>query len=139
MKYLLDTCVISEFVVKLPSKSVLEWLENCSEDNLFLSVLSIGEIQKGISKLPESNKKLALQHWLTNDLSKRFDNRILPITIEIADTWGIIQGIAESKGTKLPVIDSLLAATVMVHNLTLVTRNTKDVAHIEVSIINPWL
>lgn len=138
MKYLLDTCVISEFVRKKPSKKVVEWLNSKSEDVLYVSVLTIGEIQKGISKLPSSKKKLLLQKWLDNDLLNRFENKILDITTDVVDRWGRIQGEAEQNGKKLPVIDSLIAATAFTRGLTVVTRNVEDIARTGIAIRNPW-
>ena len=138
MNYILDTCVISELVKPLPNENVLEWIEKQSEDNLYLSVITIGEIQKGISKLPESNKKTSLQTWLDNDLKIRFESRILPIDEKIAKEWGKIQGISEKAGNKLPVIDSMIAATGLFHKMTIVTRNIDDMQISGLEIFNPW-
>ena len=138
MNYILDTCVISELVKPLPNENVLEWIEKQSEDNLYLSVITIGEIQKGISKLPESNKKTNLQTWLDNDLKIRFESRILPIDEKIAKEWGKIQGISEKTGNKIPVIDSMIAATGLFHKMTIVTRNIDDMQISGLEIFNPW-
>ena len=107
MKFLLDTCVISEFVSKKPSKTVFEWLNSKSENTLYISVLTIGELQKGISKLPKSKRKLNLQSWLDNELSLRFEGRMLDLTKDVMDKWGRLQGQSESNGKSLPIIDSL--------------------------------
>ncbi len=138
MKYLLDTCLISELVRPKPDKLVIKWLKNCDEENLFLSVITIGEIKKGITKLSDNDKKLNLESWLNNDLRERFKNRILNIDDRVAVDWGNIQGEAEKKGNKLPAIDSLIAATARVNKLTLVTRNINDFKYIMISIFNPW-
>ena len=138
MNYILDTCVISELVKPLPNENVLEWIEKQSEDNLYLSVITIGEIQKGISKLPESNKKTNLQTWLDNDLKFRFESRILPIDEKIAKEWGKIQGISEKAGNKIPVIDSMIAATGLFHKMVIVTRNINDMQISGLEIFNPW-
>jgi predicted nucleic acid-binding protein len=138
MKFLLDTCLISELIKKTPHPQVIEWLEACDEDSLFLSVLTIGEIQKGISKLSDNTRKASIEKWLENDLIERFSYRILPITMEISLTWGQISGNAEAKGVLIPTIDCLLAATAIAHNLTLVTRNEKDFKDTPVRILNPW-
>ncbi len=91
MKYLMDTCVISELIKKKPNKNVISWASSKSEENLYLSVLTIGEIQKGISKLAESKKKDELQPWITIDLRDRFSGRILDVDLEIAKKWGELQ------------------------------------------------
>lgn len=138
MRYLLDTCVLSEVVKPSPNSSVIDWLSQVDEFRLFLSVLTLGEIQSGISKLPSGKRQLRLQNWLDGDLSKRFSGRILPITVEIATDWGIQTGIGRAQGIALPVIDSLLAATARHHDLVLVTRNTKDFTATRISLLNPW-
>ena len=138
MKYLLDTCLISELVKPKPQPAVLRWLDTCDENSLFLSVLTIGELHKGISKLPDSVRKEELRHWVNHDLKTRFRNRLLDVDHEIATDWGMIQGEAERRGEKLPVMDSLIAATAQAHNLTVVTRNCRDLERCGVRICNPW-
>lgn len=138
MKYLLDTCLISEMVKPKPSAAVVRWLEERDEQTLFLSVLTMGELHKGIGKLPESAKREALQAWVNHDLVQRFEGRILEIDMEIAVVWGGMQGTAERNGVKLPVMDSLIAATAEVHNLSVVTRNAKDMERCGANVCNPW-
>lgn len=138
MKYLLDTCLISELIKKKPSLPVLRWLEKQDETALYLSVLTIGELQKGISKLPDNPKKLELQGWVNNELVGRFEGRILSIDVEVAAAWGKLLGSAEKQGRKLPVMDSLIAATANTHNLTVVTRNARDMERCQASVFNPW-
>ena len=138
MKYLLDTCLISELVKKSPNASVLGWLDKQDEDQLYLSALTVGELQKGISKLADARKKEELQIWLSSDLVSRFERRILNIDTEVAVRWGELIGEAERRGKRLPVIDSLIAATAAVHNLTVVTRNTGDLEKCAVRVLNPW-
>ncbi len=138
MKYLLDTCVISEFVNPHQNEKVVEWLLEKDEKDFFLSALTIGEIHKGIAKLPDSKKKRALANWVENDLKNRFAGRILDITEDIAIRWGVMQGTSERKGIKFPVIDCLIAASAIEENLTVVTRNTKDINATGAKIINPW-
>ncbi len=108
------------------------------EHHLYISVLTLGEIQKGISRLVSSKRKHSLQSWLNEDLRNRFENRVLEITPEIALVWGEIQGKAENEGAPLPVIDALLAATALIHEMTIVTRNQKDMRRSGVKILNPW-
>jgi hypothetical protein len=138
VKYLLDTCLISELVKESPNASVLGWLDKQDEDQLYLSALTIGELQKGISKLADARKKEELQIWLSSDLGSRFERRILNIDTEVAVRWGELIGEAERRGKRLPVIDSLIAATAAVHNLTVVTRNTGDLEECAVRVLNPW-
>lgn len=138
MKYLLDTCVISELKKTKFNPNVIEWINSQEEENLFLSVFTIAEIQKGISKLPDSEKKEKLQLWLDDDLQQRFFGRILEINIEIASCWGIIQGKAELKGKKMSVIDGLISATGIVNDCIVVTRNVADMVESGCKIFNPW-
>ena len=138
MKYLLDTCLIYELVKKEPNPGVVNWLDEQDEQTLFLSVLSLGELQKGISKLPGDTKKGELQAWIGLDLVERFTGRILDIDLETALCWGRIQGEAEKEGLKLPVMDSLIAATASAHGLMVVTRNVRDLERCGVRVCNPW-
>jgi toxin FitB len=126
VRYLLDTCLISELLKRKPNASVLRWLDQQDEDSLFLSVLTLGEIQKGVSKLPEDKRKSDLQNWVNNDFCTRFEGRILSIDVEAASAWRTLSGNSERRGKKLPVMDSLIASTAAVHNLTVVTRNIRD-------------
>jgi predicted nucleic acid-binding protein len=138
LKYLLDTCVISALIRPHQNETVVKWIQEKEENDLFLSVLTIGEIHKGIAKLPGSKKKRALIKWVEEDLKKRFAGRLLDITEEIAIQWGEIQGESEKKGKRMPVIDSLIAAAAIKEDLTVVTRNTKDMENSGCKIINPW-
>ena len=138
MKYLLDTCVISELVKKAPTPSVVTWLNGIDETNFYLSVLTLGELQKGISKLPDGTRKDELQTWIESDLVARFESRILDLDLETALAWGRMQGVAEQNGTRLPVMDSLIAASAAARSLVVVTRNTKDIERCNVKVLNPW-
>ena len=138
MKYLLDTCLISELVKKEPNPAVVKWLDEQDEQSLFLTVLNLGELQKGISKLPVGERKDELQAWVALDLVERFTGRILEIDLETALLWGKLQGESEQAGEKLPVMDSLIAATATAHGLVVVTRNVKDLERCGVRIFNPW-
>jgi len=138
LSFLLDTCVISELIKTQQNQNVIDWVNSCAEDILFLSSLTIGEIQKGISKLPASKRKNILQNWLDKELFVRFDRRILSIDVIVAQKWGKILSDSEKNGYKLPAIDSLIAATALANNMTLVTRNTRDMVHSGVAICNPW-
>jgi predicted nucleic acid-binding protein len=139
VKYLLDTCLISELVKKEPNPAVVKWLDEQDEQSLFLTVLNLGELQKGISKLPVGKKKDELQAWVALDLVERFTGRILEIDLETALLWGKLQGESEQAGEKLPVMDSLIAATATAHGLVVVTRNVKDLERCGAKIFNPWV
>jgi predicted nucleic acid-binding protein len=129
--------VISELVKPFPNGKVINWLRNTPDDRLFLSVVTIGEIRKGISKLGESKKKTLLTNWL-NTLIQDYQNRIYPIDLMVAENWGNLQGMAEKTGNPMSSFDSLIAAIAYTHNLVLVTRNEKDFAASHLPIVNPW-
>ncbi len=137
-KYLLDTCVVSELVKKSPDKNVLQWLENQDEEDLYLSVLTFGEIQKGIEKAPNEIRKKKLQTWLEKDLRERFEGKIIPIDLKVAIKWGEIQGITEKEGKTMPSIDRLIAISALAYGCTVVTRNTSDMESSTVELLNPW-
>ena len=136
--FLLDTNVISELVTTKPERRVTRWIEETEETLLYLSVLTIGEIRKGVTSLPRSARRISLEAWLDYDLMLRFSHRILPIDANVADRWGRIAGSATAKRSPVPVIDGLLAATALHHNLIFVTRNTRDIAATGVEAFNPW-
>lgn len=138
MKYLLDTCLISELVKKEPNPAVVAWLDQQDEQSLFLSVLALGELQKGISRLPDSAKRDALQAWVSHDLVERFSGRMLGVDQATALYWGRLQGEAECRGEKLPVMDALIAASAAVHGMLVVTRNAKDLERCGAQVCNPW-
>ncbi len=138
MRYLLDTCVISEVTKPRPSPQVTTWLDTQEELTLFLSVITFGELQKGISKLPDSQKRRRLHAWMTHDLTRRFTGRILGVDLEVALRWGAIAGEAERHGQQIPVLDGLLAATALVSGLTFVTRNTPHMQPTGVPLFDPW-
>ena len=138
MRYLLDTCVISELVKPHPNARLVDWIGRQYEESLFLSCITLGEIQIGIAKLPASEKKSTLQNWLDTDLVERFGPRIIGIDTNIARMWGEIQATAEKAGLKMPVIYSLLASIGLVHEMTVVTRNVQDMQACHVQLFNPW-
>ena len=136
--FLLDTNVISELVKRKPEPRVTTWIDSIDENLLYLSVLTLGEIRKGIALLRDAPRRVTLEAWLDSDLIFRFAERILPIDRAVADRWGRLAAEAASRKIEMPVIDGLLAATALDQNLTLVTRNTRDVAATGVSVFNPW-
>jgi toxin FitB len=138
MKYLLDTCIVSELIAKQPSQTVLTWLNAQPERDLFLSVITIGEISKGIRKLPDSRRKSTLEDWLQHDLPVRFSDRISILDLDAMLLWGNLVAKLEFQGRSLPLMDSLIAAIALHHSLTLVTRNEKDFSGIGIPIVNPF-
>jgi len=135
LSYLIDTNVLSELRRKEPNPGVVVWFEERPATTLYVSVLTLGEIRKGIEALGKSKRKLKLLDWLETELPAFFAGRILPIDEEVAGCWGRLLAAA---GRPLPAIDSLLAATALTHRLALVTRNVNDFPHPELEIINPW-
>jgi tRNA(fMet)-specific endonuclease VapC len=138
MNYLLDTNVISELISKQPNKKVVEWLDRLDPNTIYLSVITIGEIRKGIEKLPPSKRRDKVKEWLEADLLLRFQGRILEITIKVMLIWGELTGRLENEGRTITAIDSLIAAIALQGNYRLVTRNEHDFQHTGVTIINPW-
>jgi predicted nucleic acid-binding protein len=146
MSYLLDTCILSKLrkIGKQPDIKLENWIKKHNENSYFISALTIGEIQSGISKLnlkknEERQKRLILEDWLREELIPRFHNRILAIDIEIVLTWGKLLGESKQRGIIIPVIDCLIAATAIVHNLTVVTENINDFLETGARLFNPWL
>lgn len=133
--YLIDTNVISELRRREPEPRVVEWFEQRPASQLYLSVLSLGEIRRGVEKLEAGERRQALHSWLEHDLPAFFAGRLLPIDEAVAHRWGCLMA---KMGRPLPAIDSLLAATALEHNLVLTTRNLKDVAGLPVAVANPW-
>ena len=139
MNYLLDTNVISEVISKQPNPKVVQWMRETDPQQIFLSVLTIGEIKRGIARLPNSSRKEELETWFGNTLLNQQEHRILAIDLPVMLTWGQLTAELESQGRTLPVIDSLIASIAMYHRLTLVTRNEKDFEGTGVIVLNPWL
>jgi predicted nucleic acid-binding protein len=113
-------------------------MEAADESLLHLSVLTLGEIRKGLAALPQGRRRTRLEAWLEVDLRSRFSGRILPVDAAVADRWGLLAAQASASGATLPIIDGLLAATALHHNLTLVSRNVSDFAAAQVPVLNPW-
>jgi toxin FitB len=134
LRYLLDTNALSEPKRKRPDSKAAAWLRSVDQANLYVSVLSLGEIESGIARLArkDAHAAAAIDEW-ARDMRADFANRIMDVDLEIARVWGRI-----SAQRSLPVVDALLAATAIVHRMTLVTRNVRDVADTGVTILNPW-
>jgi predicted nucleic acid-binding protein len=134
VSYLLDTNIVSELRRKVPDEATLAWLETVSTHDLFLSVLTVGEIRQGIERLAvrDPGQAAILDEW-SHRLVTDYADRIIPVSLEVAESWGLLNA-----GSPLPLVDGLLAATALVHNWTLVTRNTKDVERTGVRLLNPF-
>lgn len=135
MSYLIDTNIISELRRKDANPGVVAWFADRPATTLYLSVLTLGEIRKGVEALPNSKRKLALRDWLEVDLPAFFSGRILPVDEAVVDRWGRL--LARIERTD-PAMDSLIAATALRYGLSLVTRNEADFKFPELDVINPW-
>ena len=136
--FLLDTNIPSEMTRPRPQPSVMGWLEDADDDQLYFSVVSLGEILKGVTLVSESKRRSQLQQWLDETLRPWFEGRILPVNQSIAERWGVLAARCQIKGRPLKVGDGLIAATALQHDLTVVTRNVKDFAGLGVTVFNPW-
>lgn len=135
MNYLLDTNVISELKRAKPNPTVVDWFTTTERESLYLSVLTLGEIRKGIAKLSDGQRKQTLSDWLEKELPSWFGSRLLAIDLDVADCWGKMQA---QTNRPLPAVDSLLAATALHHNLCLVTRNVRDFDYPNLAVLNLW-
>ncbi len=135
MSFLLDTNVVSETRRRTPDPNVLAWLQRTDQKDLYISVLTIGELTKGVARRARTDPRAAasLDHWLRG-IQRMFSDQVIPVDADVAAAWGRLNA-----DSPLPVIDSLLAATAKIHGLTLVTRNVRDVARTGVSHLNPWV
>ncbi len=138
MPYLLDTDVVSEALRPAPNVQVVSWLTAQSSATVYLSVLTIGEIEQGIVRSSHPRRAERLRHWLNAELVPSFGARILPVDADVMRRWGLITGQALQQGRPVGLMDSLLAATAIAHGLILATRNTRDVAALPVQTLNPW-
>ena len=138
MNYILDTNVVSELVAVKPDPSVIHWLESVNPDQVFLSVIAIGEIKRGIDKLPDSKRKGLLDQWLQEDLLVRFQDHMLSIDTDTMLLWGAINARLEAMGRPIAAINALLAASAMQYQYTLVTRNTSHFGNVGILLLNPW-
>ncbi len=136
--FLLDTNVPSELTRPRPDPRVAQWLEDTDDDLMHISVITIGEVCKGITVHREAHRRAWLHQWLENDLRPWFVGRILPVTEAISERWGILEGDCQLKGIGLSAPDGLIAATALERDLTLITRNVKDFARLGVAVFSPW-
>jgi predicted nucleic acid-binding protein len=139
MNYLVDACVISEIIKPLPDENVLKWLSKIPDGNIYLSVITIGELQKGVARLGSTRRAQELQLWLDNEVSRRFQLQLLAIDSHVAVVWGKICAEKESHSKPKPAIDALIAATAIAKNMTLVSRNTSNMDFPGLTIVDPWV
>jgi toxin FitB len=137
VSFLLDTCVLAELVRPNPHPGVLAWFEAQEAESLYLSVLTVGEIEKGVELLPTGRRRIALRTWLET-LNSTYSSRVIPVDAAVAIRWGRLCAAAEKSGHHLSVVDGLIAATAILHGLTVVTRNTKDFLLTGASLLDPW-
>ena len=135
MSYLLDTNVLSELTRPKPNQQVLAWFAKTPDNTLHISVLTLGEIRKGIEKRNDDTRKEELRVWLEKTLPDWFEDRLLPISSIVADRWGRLLA---SVNRPFPAIDSLLAATALAYDLRIVTRNRRDFEFDELDVVDPW-
>ena len=137
MKYLLDTCLLSELQKPRPYDTVAAWFAEQPDHSLYISVMTIGEIRKGIDRLETSSRQSRLDQWLQS-LVAGYDDRILPVSLEVAESWGVLSARAARLGRPLPIVDGLIASTARVRGLCVVTRNTGHFVECGVEVVNPW-
>jgi toxin FitB len=138
VNFLLDTNLVSELVKPRPNAGVAAWLAEVDEDRTFLSIVTLAELRHGIERLPAGNRRKRLHAWLRDELPLRFEGRLLPIDDAIADVWGQVVARSEAAGQPMGAMDAFIAATVIAHRLTLVTRNMADFTPTLKAIVNPW-
>jgi predicted nucleic acid-binding protein len=138
LSFLLDTNVISEWVKPRPHAGVIRWLAEADEDRVFISVVSIAEVRRGLERMAKGQRRERIAAWLWEDLPTRFEGRILPVDLAVAQEWGVILEKAARRGISLNVMDGFLAATALTGALTFVTRNTRDFRDLGMEIVDPW-
>jgi len=138
VKYLLDTCVVSELRRPRPDANVLAWLSNRRPEDWYLSAVTVGELRSGARSAKETTGRMILERWIDEIVLPMFGGRILPLDVQIADRWGRLMGDGMAKGRKPSVTDSQIAATALAHGMTMVTRNVDDFQFEGLSLVNPF-
>ena len=137
MTFLLDTNAVSEWVKPRPNPGLMNWMESADEDRVFISVISLAELEYGVERLPVGSRRSRLEQWLRHELPLRFESRVLPVDPQVAEHWGRTVSRSEAAGRPIGVMDAFLAATAEIHQLTLVTRNVSDFPLLKM-VLNPW-
>jgi len=130
--------MVSELMKPAPNTGVTDWVRQTPERITWLSVVTLGELQRGIERMPSAPRRLALEQWLANDVIQRFAGRLVALDAAVMLTWGTLYARLELAGRKLPSMDSLIAASALHHGLTLVTRNVTDFEAAGIPLLNPW-
>ncbi len=138
MNFLLDTNVVSEWVRPRPDAGLMSWLAATDEDRLFLSIVTLAELRRGIERMSDGLRRRRLDEWLRDELPLRFNSRLLPIDAAVADEWGKVVARGEASGRQIGAMDAFIASTATVHRLALVTRNVDDFRSSLDTIVNPW-
>ncbi|NED99406.1 type II toxin-antitoxin system VapC family toxin [Phytoactinopolyspora halotolerans] len=138
MSYLLDTNVVSEWLKPQPDPGLVSWTHTVDEDRTYLSVVTIGELREGMERMPPGRRRERHTEWLDDDLLVRFEGRVLPVDVEVADAWGRMMARTKKVGRCVEVVDALIAATAEAHRLEVVTRNVAHFSATGVKICNPW-
>jgi toxin FitB len=139
VSFLLDTNVVSEWARPRPNAGVVAWLADADDDRVFVSVVTLAELRYGVERMAAGNRRKRLDEWLRNELPLRFEGRVLPVDHAVADAWGHVVAQGDAVGRPIGAMDALIAATVRVHGLTLVTRNASDFEPVVRVIVNPWI
>lgn len=137
MKYLLDTCVLSELVKSSPDFQVIRWFEALKAHEIYVSAMTWAELQRGVARMPESRRRSELALWLAQ-LETGLEDRILAFDKEAAQAWAHMTVAAEIHGKPMAAFDSIIAATARAHACKLVTRNVRDFVNAGVDVVNPW-
>jgi toxin FitB len=138
VSFLLDTNVVSEWARPRPDPGVVAWLTAADEDSVYLSVATLAELRYGIERLPAGSRRRRLDAWLREELSTRFEGRVLAIDAMVADEWGRLVARSRRAGRPLSAMDAFIAATAVTHHCSLVTRNIADFVGVTISLVNPW-
>ena len=138
MNFLLDTNVVSEWTKPRPNAGVIAWLAEADEDRIFISVITIAELRHGIERLPAGARRNRLDTWLKEQVPLRFEERLLAVDVDTANVWGRVMAQGQAAGHPPGTMDAFIAATVLRHDMTLVTRNVSDFAPLGIRLVNPW-
>jgi toxin FitB len=138
MSYLLDTNAVSEWVRPRPDPGIARWLDEVDEDRTYLSVITLGELRKGVDRLADGRRRVRLDRWLAHELPDRFGERMLPVDAAVADEWGRLLARAENAGTPVGSTDALIVATAKAHNLQVVTRDVAHFRNAGIDVLSPW-
>lgn len=136
--FLLDTNVISELRKPRPNAGLVDWLLSIRENDLYLSVITLGELRTGVELVVDQKKRDDLERWLLLEVVPRFEQRIVAFDAEVADCWGRVEARTRAGGRRMQVVDAMLAATAQRHALQIVTRNVEDFADGPAPVVNPW-